>query len=112
MNISDHMIVPDHRDPPRTLEPDLLPILNTGVNVYESFISLLYEVIEADSKPVKVRLDFDEEDLPFYCNLLTWPESLPKPWPGTSPEKPSEKLKQINVKKKQQQPCLLQSQDF
>lgn len=69
----------------------------------------LYEVIEADSKPVKVRLDFDEEDLPFYCNLLTWPESLPKTWPGTGPEKPSKKLKQKNVEKKKNKQLYLSS---
>lgn len=35
---------------------------------------LLYEVIDLDSKPVKVSLDFDEKYLPFYCNLLTRPD--------------------------------------
>lgn len=35
---------------------------------------LLYEVIDLDSKPVKVRLGFDEKYLPFYCNLLTRPD--------------------------------------
>ncbi len=93
MNMSDHMMVVTRA---------------RGVNVYECSISSLYDVIEADSKPVNVRLDFDEEDLLFYCNLLTWP----KPWPGTSPEKPSEKLKQINIEKRKQQPCLLQPQDY
>lgn len=32
------------------------------------------EVIDLDSKPVKVSLDFDEKYLPFYCNLLTRPD--------------------------------------
>lgn len=35
---------------------------------------LLDEVIDLDSKPVKVRLGFDEKYLPFYCNLLTRPD--------------------------------------
>lgn len=32
------------------------------------------QVIDLDSKPVKVCLGFDEKNLPFYCNLLTRPD--------------------------------------
>lgn len=58
-------------------------------------LSFSCEVIQSDSKPVKVPLDFHEEDLPFSCN---WPERLREPWPaGSRPEKPSEKLQQIKT---------------
>ena len=50
---------------------------------------LVDEVIDLDSKPVKVSLDFEEEYLPFYCNLLTEPDFSNTPLgPGTGPENP------------------------
>lgn len=60
------------------IEQCFLPILNPSVKLLEKPTELsgplLYEVIDLDSKPVKVRLDFDEKYLPFYCNLLTRPD--------------------------------------
>lgn len=60
------------------IEPCFLPILNSSVKLLEKPTELsgplLYEVIDLDSKPVKVSLDFDEKYLPFYCNLLTRPD--------------------------------------
>lgn len=54
---------------------------------------LVYEVIDLDSKPVKVSLDFQEEYLPFYCNLLTGSDFFNRtPCPGTGPENPYKKL--------------------
>lgn len=60
------------------IELCFLSILNPSVKLLENQLNsvalFLYEVIDLDSKPVKVSLDFDEKYLPFYCNLLTRPD--------------------------------------
>lgn len=73
-----HLTCPTNPKHKSLIEPCFLPILNPSVKLLQnqpnSVAPFLYEVIDLDSKPVKVSLDFDEKNLPFYCNLLTRPD--------------------------------------
>lgn len=73
-----HLTCPTNQKHKSLIEPCFLPILNPSVKLLENQLNsvapFLYEVIDLDSKPVKVSLDFDEKYLPFYCNLLTRPD--------------------------------------